>query len=82
MERAVDALGRRNKTMITVDPEKDKITYNKALSLIDDLGYISYRHNRRISPLVEPKGWVCIFGAEKVERYEERYQEEVFYASL
>ena len=63
--------------MNTLDLRKDSLTFTKALSLIDDLGYISYRHNRRISPNVEPKGWECIFGAEKVERYEAKFQAEV-----
>lgn len=52
-------------------------THKKAVSLIDDLGYISYRHNRRISPNVLPHYFDFVFGEENVTRYEEKYQAEL-----
>lgn len=63
--------------MKTIDLSKGDLSFKKAESLIDDLGYLSYRHNRKISPNCLPHYFDFVFGEEKVTRYEERYQDEM-----
>lgn len=43
---------------------------------ISDLVYAAYRHNRELSPHVEPERWVRVFANDDVPALEERYQRE------
>jgi hypothetical protein len=52
------------------------LTYEKCLALVDDLGYINYRHNRVMSPNRPYTDWDDIYGEVNVDRYEERFQSE------
>lgn len=44
-------------------------------ALLDSLHYMSYRHNRKISPEITPEMWSRIFGP--TEAMEARFQKEL-----
>lgn len=45
-----------------------------ARNIVDSLTYMSYTHNRRISPHVTPEQWKTVFGANTVEIFEPLFQ--------
>ena len=61
----------------TIDLSKESVGHEKAINLIDDLNYACYRHNRRISPNVLPHYFDFVYGTERIERYEARFQAEL-----
>jgi hypothetical protein len=44
-------------------------------TIVDELTYSSYAHNRRISPHISPERWMHVFGPE-VQELEMRFQAE------
>lgn len=60
--------------------EHDGQTYAMTPStLVDELIYSNYRHNRTISPEVTPQEWTSVFP--RWEQLEARYQAELAHAS-
>lgn len=49
---------------------------DSSAQLVSDLTYLNYAHNRRISPDVSPERWARIYGADKVNSMEARFQSE------
>jgi len=45
------------------------------MTIIDELTYINYKHNRQLSPEVTPERWVKVYGDNTLEM-EKRLREE------
>jgi hypothetical protein len=68
------------KTLASEDVAPGFIPTNKGHmtpdDIVSDLTYMSYAHNRDISPDITPERWARIFGEELTQRMERRYQQE------